>query len=79
MHPDVCWNQDRMQASNTNYISSRTLLNQLALTMLEHYRVWLYDKSLVPDNRDLSIPALQARCANPKYAIECLAAGFKYI
>lgn len=76
---DVYWNQDRMQASNANYISNRSLLNKLALALLEHYRVWLYDKGLVPDNRDLSIPALQARCANPKYAIECLAAGFKYI
>ena len=74
---DIYWNQDRMQASNASYISNRNLLNKLALAMLEHYRVWLYDKGLVPDNRDISIPALQARCANPKYAIECLAAGFK--
>ena len=76
---DVYWNQDRMQATNGKYISNRSLLNKLALALLEHYRVWLYDKGLLPDTRDISIPALQARCANPKSAIECLAAGFKYI
>lgn len=76
---DVYWNQDRMQASNARYISNRSLLNKLGLALLEHYRVWLYDKGLVPENRDISIPALQARCANPKYAIECLAAGLRYI
>ena len=76
---DMYWSQDRIQASNAHYISNRTLLNKLGLALLENYRVWLYDKGLASGSRDISIPALQARCANPKYAIECLAAGLRYI
>lgn len=37
---DVHFDQNRMQATNTDYISKRVALNKLALAMLENYRYW---------------------------------------
>lgn len=39
---DVHFDQDRMKATNTDYITNRVALNKLALAMLENYPYWLW-------------------------------------
>lgn len=74
---DMFWRQDQMQASNPRYVANLSMLNKLALAFLEHYRYWLWTtKRLEEENlENISIQTLQARCRDPKVAIECLACG----
>ena len=67
---DVNFNQDRMQATDENYITNRAALNKLALAMLEHYRFWLWEHGLVQSLP--SIRQMQMRCRNFDEALQCI-------
>ena len=68
---DIHFDQDRIQARNTAYITNRTALNKLALAMLEHYRHWLwengFERSLIP------LSQVRMRCQRFEEAVKCLA------
>lgn len=68
---DVNFNQDRMQATDENYITNRAALNKLALAMLEHYRFWLWEHNFVQALP--SIRQMQMRCRNFDEALRCIA------
>ena len=71
---DMWFSQDRMQAKNPYYISNRSALNKLALSLLEHYRAWLIDTGR--EKQGLSIQKLVGRCAkSPEIAMQCIACG----
>ena len=68
---DVNFNQDRMQATDENYITNRAALNKLALAMLEHYRYWLWETGVVDTLP--TIRQMQMRCRNFDEALQCIA------
>ena len=73
---DMLWRQDQMRACNPRYISNCSMLNKLALTLLENYRFWLWNTGRIESPEQISIRTLQSRCQDPKVALECLAVGF---
>lgn len=74
---DMFWRQDQMQASDPRYVANCSTLNKLALAFLEQYRYWLWNTGRLQEEHidSISIKNLQARCRNPKVAVECLACG----
>lgn len=76
---DMYWQQDRIQASNPNYISNRCALNKMALAYLENYRYWLWENKRIKSEDDISIRSLQIKCRKPEIALECIAAGLGFI
>ena len=68
---DMHFDQDRMQATDSDYISNRVALNKLALAMLENYRYWLWEKGKTCDV--LSIKSTMRHCHNFDNALSCLA------
>lgn len=76
---DMHWQQDRMQATNPNYISNRSALCKMALAYIENYRYWLWDHKRIKTEDELSVRSLQLRCRKPEIALECIAAGLGFI
>lgn len=72
---DVQFNEDRIQATNPNYISNRTLLNKNALNVLSMAQK-NYKQN---DNLKLSIRSLMQLCSNPYDALETLSRAIDQI
>ena len=70
---DCHFDQDRMQASDVNFIANTSALRKLILTLLyqEQKRVEL------EEGVKISIKALRARCTNLAYALGVLARGLR--
>ena len=68
---DIHFNQDRMQATDIDYISNRVALNTLTLALVENYRywLWLHDKT----ESVMSTRATMRYCRNFDNALHCLA------
>lgn len=74
---DVHFDQDRMKATNTDYISNRVALNKLALKILENYRYWLWLRG--ETNEVLTTKTAMRHCRNFDNALNCIARSRKLI
>ena len=68
---DIHFNQDRMQATDIDYISNRVALNKLALALVENYRYWLWLHGKTESV--MSTRATMRYCRNFDNALHCLA------
>ena len=65
---DVSFNQDRIQATNENYLTNRVTLNKIALNTLKTAQ-----KVFRTQNQSFSVKTLQRLCSTPSGALETLA------
>ena len=65
---DVSFNQNRIQATNENYLTNRVTLNKIALNTLKTAQ-----KVFCTQNQSFSVKTLQRLCSTPSGALETLA------
>ena len=68
---DVNFDQDRMQASDVNFIANSSALKKWALSLLYREQSHISET----EGEKLSLASLRARCTNLEYAVQVLARG----
>lgn len=68
---DVNFDQDRMQASDVNFIANSSALKKWAISLLYREQSHIAET----EGKNLSLASLRARCTNLEYAVQVLARG----